>query len=66
VFVVVWPISHAGWLSRPDTFDQAGLNAVAGIEQPTTPLLLGVAASPPLLGLLRRSNHRRLTRRAPG
>lgn len=66
VFVVVWPFSDADWLSRPDTFDQPGLDAVSRIEQPTAPLLLGVAAAPPLLGLLRRSRHRALTRRGPG
>jgi signal peptidase I len=63
VFVVVWPFNHAQWLSRPDTFDQPGLNAASRIEKPATPVLLGVAAAPPLLGLLRRSRHRRLTRR---
>jgi signal peptidase I len=63
VFVVVWPFNHAQWLSRPDTFDQQGLNAANRIEKPATPLLLGAAAAPPLLGLLRRSRHRRVTRR---
>jgi signal peptidase I len=63
VFVVVWPFSHAEWLSRPDTFDQPGLAAVSRIEEPTTPLLLGVAAAPSLLGLIRRTRHRRVTRR---
>ena len=65
VFVVVWPFSDADWLSRPDTFDQPGLEAISGIEQPTAPLLLGVAAAPPLFGVLRRSR-RSLTRRGPG
>ncbi|MEP6527109.1 MAG: signal peptidase I [Nocardioidaceae bacterium] len=65
VFVVVWPFSDADWLSRPDTFGQPGLEAISGIEQPTAPLLLGVAAAPPLFGVLRRSR-RSLTRRGPG
>jgi signal peptidase I len=65
VFVVVWPLSDADWLSRPDTFDQPGLDAISGVEQPTAPLLLGIAGAPPLLGLLRRSR-RWLTRRGPG
>lgn len=65
VFVVVWPFSDADWLSRPATFDQPGLEAIKGVEQPTAPLLLGVAAAPPLLGVLRRSR-RSLTRRGPG
>ncbi|WP_407700272.1 signal peptidase I [Streptomyces beihaiensis] len=55
--VVAWPPTHWSTLSVPDTYDQPGINAAAGVA----PGALGVAGAVPLVLWRRRRLTRRLT-----
>ncbi|MFF4989136.1 signal peptidase I [Streptosporangium saharense] len=47
-FVIVWPFSHAGVISIPDTFSQPALSATAALGS-EAPLLVGAAFAVPLV-----------------
>ncbi len=48
VFVVVWPISHWGFVHRPGTFDNPALDQAAGLISTTAPVGLALVGIPPL------------------
>jgi signal peptidase I len=63
VFVVVWPISHWGFLHRPGTFDNPALDQAAGLISSATPIGLALVGCGPLYSRATRGRRARATNR---